>query len=95
MDDQLQVAAVAPHDGVDGRGIADVDLERVELRVRLPEVRRRRRGGGLRAEEVRPHVVLEPDHVVAPLDQRADGLRTDEPSRARDYGCWHIAGITR
>ena len=40
-------------------------------------------GGGLRAEEPRAHVVLDPDHVVARAREVGDGLGPDQPAGAR------------
>jgi hypothetical protein len=66
------------------RLVADVDVERGELPMRALEAiglaLGRRRG----AEELRAHVVVEAHDVEARLDERADGLRADEPARAGD-----------
>ena len=56
---------------IDGVPVADVELERLKGRRRAFASSRSvvARGRRRRAEEVRPHVVVEADHVVARLDE--------------------------
>ena len=69
---------------VDAVGVADVQVDRAEGVVRLEQPSRLGRRRRLGPEEAGPHVVLDPDDVVARLDEVPDGLRADQPARARD-----------
>ena len=91
VDDELDLAARArAKTPLDAVGVADVDVERAEARRASRQSRSVTvRGRGLRAEEARAHVVLEPDHVEARLDEVRDRLGADQPARAGDDRDWH------
>ena len=84
VDDELELAGVPREDAGRRR-------RRRGCRGRASGTRRRRStqalGLGARRrvgpEEAGAHVVLDPDHVVARLDEVRDGLRADQPARAR------------
>ena len=92
VDHELQGRRVLSEHPVDRVRIADVERQRPEgvAQTALETLRRRRRRGR-RAEEVRPHVVVQADHVVARLDEVLDGLRSDQPAGSGDDRCRHPA----
>ena len=90
MDDDADVAPAPLEDRFDGRRIANVDrrvgvarLGRTQ-RVDLPARARRR------AEEIAPHVVVDPDDVHPTLSETPHGLRADKPARSGDDGDGHV-----
>ena len=84
VDDQLDRAPVAREERVDPLAVADVHLLPAEVLDLGGETVRGGRGGGLGAEEVGAHVVLDADHVEALLGEEAHRLRADEAARAGD-----------
>ena len=82
--DQLDLAAVAGEDAVDPVGVADIEVERGELGVYLEEAFGHRAGRRRGAEELAAHVVLDPDDVVAGLDEVPHRFGADQPSGACD-----------
>ena len=85
VDDELEILSVLREDPVDALGVADVELDPAELvAVAFDEPLADRAGRGVGPEELRAHVVLEPDDVEPLLDEVLDGFGTDEPARAGD-----------
>jgi hypothetical protein len=80
VDDQREVALVLGPQPLDPAAIADVELERAKARVALDQRPGDTRRRCVRAEEPRPHVVLEPNHVIPGLDQAPHGLGADQPA---------------
>ena len=93
VDDQLDGLAVLLEQAADALLIADVEIGAAKLRVGVEQALRRPGGRCLRAEEPRPHVVLDPDDVEAGADEVRDRFRPDQPARTRDDHGRHGRGI--
>jgi hypothetical protein len=72
VNDQLEIGGVLPEDPHHRVAVPDVGVDPPELRIGPDELVGDVRGGSLRTEEPRPHVVLESDHLPAALDEAAD-----------------------
>jgi hypothetical protein len=89
VDDQPDAVAQLGEKPLHALGVADVEVHGAKLGKSRHQLVGHVRGRGLGAEEARPHVVLEPDHVPAGLDQVTDRLRADQPAGAGDDGGRH------
>ena len=93
VDDQLEPRGVPAEHAVDRPRRRACRARATELRMAPRQRPGDRRGRGLGAEEARPHVVLEADHVVAGLDEVANGLRADQSAGAGDDCDAHLASL--
>ena len=92
MDDQLEPGAILGKEGVDCIAVPNLGVDRPEaVAVGIEEPLGLWAGRGFGAEEVRAHVVLEPDHVEACLDQMGHRLRADEAPGSGHDGAPHDA----
>src|SRR5688500_7534216 len=81
-------------DAVDGLRVAYVGVDPMELGVLVRQPPRRRLRRGLGAEELRAHVVLEPDDVEALLDEEAHAGRADQSAGPGDDADRHNPTIS-
>jgi hypothetical protein len=84
VDDQLDSRSVTLEQPLDAGRVPDVQILRSKGVVFGVEAGADRRGGRLGAEEVGPHVVLDPHHVVAGLGEGSHGLGANQSSGTRD-----------
>jgi hypothetical protein len=81
--------------GIDALAVANIDVDRQEGIELALELLLYRRGSRVGTEEIRAHVVVDTDHVIAPLGEIARGLRSDKSGRASDDRRWHRATVSR
>jgi hypothetical protein len=84
VDHELDLRSVLAEEPVERVDVADVDVGRLERRNLAPQALELRRSRRLWAEEPRPHVVFDPDDVVAGTAEVPNCRRPDETPCTRD-----------
>jgi hypothetical protein len=89
VDDQLDLLGGLGEDTLDPLGVADVEVDRAKRGELAVEALGDVRGRCLGAEENGTGVVLDPDYVVAGLDQSRGRLGADQTPGSCDYRLRH------
>src|SRR5947209_9091166 len=86
MDDQLDLAGVLFEDAYHAFSVPDIEVKRPERAPQLVgQATNGRSRRSLRTEEVRAHVVVQPDHVVALLGKVGHRFRTNQATGSSYY----------